>query len=321
VYDARAGRLKPRRLSDDADGMDPPEIPISRGPQVHGAPPPAVAQQHKAVPMDGAHGLSLPGASPAVGAPAHWPQTTAPRFQRFPVAKLRPAKVASALRRRWFEHWAPRVRLEHVPGLVDHGSAYGGWTLPARLIQPSWTCYLVGAGGDVSVDLELIRRYGVQVRSFDAVADFVESGRRDAADEPRFSAHHAAIALTDGPLRMQVSHDPQSQSVSAAQLYDSRRFVELPGRTLASLMAELGDEQIDLLKLDIEGSEYELLATLDLRALGVKVFSIQLHHTGSVRDARRLIARLREAGYDPVACRPVVKLTFVRRDLLNGSAA
>jgi hypothetical protein len=31
-------------------------------------------------------------------------------------------------------------------------------------------------------------------------------------------------------------------------------------------MAELGDERIDLLKIDIEGSAYELLPTLDLRA-------------------------------------------------------
>jgi hypothetical protein len=50
--------------------------------------------------------------------------------------------------------------------------------------------------------------------------------------------------------------------------------------------------------------------------MGVKVFAIQLHHTGSVRKARRLIADLRRSGYEPVACRPSVKLTFVRADLL-----
>jgi len=79
-------------------------------------------------------------------------------------------------------------------------------------------------------------------------------------------------------------------------------------------MAEPGDERIDLLKLDIEGSEYEVLPTLDLRALGVKVFATQLHHTGSVRDARELITRLRENGYEAVACRSAVKLTFARRE-------
>ena len=118
-------------------------------------------------------------------------------------------------------------------------------------------------------------------------------------------------------MRLQITHDASSQSVSAAGLYESSAFVEMPGRALASLMAELGDERIDLLKLDVEGAEYELLPAVDLRALGVKVFAVQLHHNGSVRGARALIDRLRADGYRPVACRPAVKLTFAREDLLR----
>ncbi len=230
--------------------------------------------------------------------------------------KLRPAKLRNALRRRWFEHQLPRTKLREAPGLIDLGSSYGGWTIPGEPVDPSWICYSVGAGGDISFDLELIRRYNATVRAIEAVAEYVESATRQAGDEPRFTARQAAIVTSDGPVRMQVTHDPQSRSVSSAGLYESRSFIELPGRTLPSLMAELGDERIDLLKLDIEGGEYDVLPTLDLRALGVKVFAVQLHHTGSVRDARALITRLRRDGYEPVACRPAVKLTFAHRDLL-----
>ncbi len=236
--------------------------------------------------------------------------------RRSVFAKLRPAKVSSAVRRRWFESQVPRLALREIPGIVDLGSSYGGWAVPGDPIQPSWICYLVGAGGDVSFDLDLVHRYGVTSRSFEAVEDYVVRAREQAGEEPRFSAHHAAIAAVDGPIRMQVTHDPGSLSVSAAKLYDSHRFIELPGRSLPSLMNEFGDAQIDLLKIDIEGSEYEVMPTIDLRALGVKVFAIQLHHTGSVGEARRLIAGLREQGYEPVACRTVVKLTFAHRDLL-----
>jgi FkbM family methyltransferase len=233
------------------------------------------------------------------------------------LALLRPAKIRTALRRRWFERRLSRLRLVEMDGLVDLGTAYGGWTVPGELIDSSWTCYLVGAGGDISVDLQLIGRYNVKAaRSFEAVGELVERAREAGASEPRFSAHHAAIATEDGPIRMQVTHDPQSQSVSAAGLYDSNNYIELPGRTLQSLMTELGDTKVDLLKLDIEGSEYVLLPTLNLNEIGVKVFAIQLHHTGTVREAHELINGLRRQGYEPVACRPVVKITFVRRDLL-----
>jgi FkbM family methyltransferase len=230
---------------------------------------------------------------------------------------LRPAKLRSALKRRWFERLANHLEKRHLPGMIELGSAYGSWIMPGDVIDPSWICYLVGAGGDVSVDLELVRRYGVTARAFDPVLDYVERARRDGRDEPRFSAHHAAIEPADGPIRMQVTHDAGSQSVSAANLYDSHSFIEVPGRSLPSLMSELGDERIDLLKLDIEGSEYELLPTLDLDGLGVKVFAVQLHHNGSVRAARRLMSALDEQGYDLVACCPVIKLTFLRRDLLE----
>jgi FkbM family methyltransferase len=206
--------------------------------------------------------------------------------------------------------------MHDAPGLIDLGSSYGGWTVPGELIQSSWVCYCVGAGGDVSFDLELIHRYGVKVRAFDAVADYVRRAAEQAGDEPRYFVRQAAIAVSDGPVRMQRTHDPQSRSVSPAGLYESGDFTALPGRTLASLMAELGDERVDLLKLDIEGGEYQVLPTIDLRALGVKIFATQLHHTGSVRDARSLILRLREGGYEPVACRAAVKITFADRDLL-----
>jgi len=233
------------------------------------------------------------------------------------VRKLRPSKVRNALRRRWFERQLSRLPLREIPGLVDLGTAYGGWIVPGGLIEPSWTCYAIGIGADISFDLELVERFGVTVRAFDAVAGYVENANRSAAGEPRFGARQAAIALVDGPVRMQRTHDPVSRSVSSAGLYESHDFEELPGRSLPSLMAELGDERLQLLKLDIEGGEYELVPQLDLPAMGVEVFAVQLHHTGSVRAARGLLATLGERGYEPVANRPAVKLTFVRRELLG----
>lgn len=230
-------------------------------------------------------------------------------------SKLHPQKIRSALRRRWFEHAVPRVPLTAAEGLTDVGSAYGGWTIPIDAVGADWTCYCVGVGGDITFDLALAAR-GATVRAIEPVAEYIEHAAEAAADQPLLTTHVAAITTHDGPLRMQVTHHAESRSVSSAGLYDTEDYVEVPGRTLASLMRELGDERIDLLKLDVEGAEYEILPTVDLRALGVRVFSTQLHHTGSVGQARALIDGLRQQGYVPVACRPVVKLTFLREEEL-----
>jgi FkbM family methyltransferase len=235
-----------------------------------------------------------------------------------PARKLRPAKMRNAVKRRLFERRMHRTRLEETAGVLQLGSPYGGWTMPEGVIESRWVCYSVGAGGDITFDVELIGMYGVRVRSIDAVAEYVESAREQASGDERFSAHQAAIGIVNGPVRLQCTHDEASRSVSPAGLYESERYIELPGRTLPSLMSELGDERIDLLKLDIEGGEYELLASLDLRALGTKVLAVQLHHTASVRHARKLIADLGRAGYEPVAMRPAVKITFLDRSLRKG---
>jgi FkbM family methyltransferase len=236
------------------------------------------------------------------------------------LRKLRPTKVRNAIRRRWFEWRMSRHSLRDAPGLEDLGSSPGGWTVPLGLVAPGWLCYSFGAGGDVSFDVALMQRSGVSVRSFDPVDRYVEAARREAGPGLPFSAHLVALAARDGPIQMQVTHHPNSEAMSSAGLFETSRYVQRPGRRLSTLMAELGDRRVDLLKMEIEGGEYEVVPALDLAAAGVSVMSMQLHHNGGVRRARRLIDTMRAKGYELVACRPAVKLTFVRRDLLDGAA-
>lgn len=234
------------------------------------------------------------------------------------AAKLRPAKIRNALRRRWFEREVPRrATFTPMPGVVDVGSAYGAWMIPVDLVTGAWTCWSIGAGGDITFDLALLDR-GARVRSFEPAPEYVEYVRGIAGDRERFTVQQVAIAAEDGPIRLQVTAHEGSRSVSSAGLYDAgTSSVEVPGRTIPSLQAELGDARIDLLKVDVEGAEYDLVPDLDLRALGVAVFSLQVHHNGSVADALALIAAIEAQGYALVACRPVVKLTFVREDLVT----
>jgi FkbM family methyltransferase len=230
------------------------------------------------------------------------------------VKKLRPAKVRTALRRRWFEYRLQRLKLEPIDGLEQLGTDYGGWIVPTGAIGEGWTCYCVGAGGDITVDAELIQRCRATVRCFEPDEEYAQRARAHGAKFPGFSCHQVAVAANDGPVRMQRTHIPNSRSLSPADLYDTHDYVEVQGRTLESLMRELGDHEVQLLKLDIEGGEYDVVPKLDLRGMGTRVFSTQLHHTGSVREARQLIAHVCAQGFRLVANLPAVKLTFVRDD-------
>ncbi len=126
--------------------------------------------------------------------------------------------------------------------LVELGDEWGGWVVPDDVVDETWVCYCVGAGSDVSFDLALIERYGAHVRCIDPLSVFGEQALAQAGSEPRFSFHEAALAAVDGPLRMYGAEDPDSGSLSAVNLYGTEGTRTVPGRTLPSLMEELGDE-------------------------------------------------------------------------------
>ena len=105
--------------------------------------------------------------------------------------------------------------------------------------------------------------------------------------------------------------------MSGAGLFDTHQWDEFPGRSIPSLMEEFADERVDLLKMDTEGTEYEILPALDLQGLGVKVLAVCLHHNGSVSRARSLVAHLGSLGYQPVAVRPALKMTFAHQGVLG----
>jgi FkbM family methyltransferase len=221
--------------------------------------------------------------------------------------------VRSAVRRRTFLAAVGRfpLRTSETP-LLHVGTGYGGWLIP-DVVDETWTCYCVGMGGDLSLEEYLLGR-GALVRSVDPVEHFVDEGVQAFRGQGRFSAHHAAIAKADGTIEMQPHHEAASGSLSGANLYDrtDKPLTTVRAITLPSLLGETADDRIDLLKLDIEGLEYEVVPTIDFQALGIRVFSVQLHHNGSIRDARRLVKLVEAQGLRYVAQRRAAKLTFLR---------
>lgn len=232
------------------------------------------------------------------------------RFKRV----ARPSRLLATLGRRWFEWRMDRVSVEPYSPLIHLGDEWGGgWVVPDGLIDASWTCYCVGAGSDVGFDLALIERYGARVRCVDPFHVFREQAEAKAGGDPRFTFHEVALAAQDGPLAMFGAEDPESGSLSAANLYETDRLVTKPGKTLTTLMADLGDKRVDLLKLDIEGSEYEVVPELDLRALGVRVFCVELHASRPVSAAHELIDEIFSQGYTLVHRHHPASFTFVQQ--------
>ncbi|HEY8002303.1 MAG: FkbM family methyltransferase [Vicinamibacteria bacterium] len=202
--------------------------------------------------------------------------------------------------------FSPGRRFARAVGPLDEidtvrlGTDYGGWTIAEHVLGPESVCYCAGVGDDISFDLALIERYGCDVHAFDPTPASIRHVERTAADQPAFKFHPWAVWSTDGTLRLWAP-DYGDANFSAGNRHSSDESFDAPCRSLPSLMAELGHTHLDLLKIDVEGAEYELIETIIGLEPSVSIFCVEFHKEPGIERMTSCVARLRQAGYRPIA--------------------
>jgi FkbM family methyltransferase len=224
---------------------------------------------------------------------------------------LRPVKWRNAARRRVFRHRLSRaVQPQGGVPTTYLGTDFGGWPVPLHALDAHAVAYSVGAGGDVSFDVELLRRTGCEVHSFDPT---LGAARHVAqVGEPRLAFHRLAIWTYDGEVEMFEAANPDNMALSIPNLQNTRTSLTVPCRTIETIRRELGHEHIDLIKLTVDGGEYELVPTLDLDQWGTRVLVVAFQHNEPAAHALELIERLGARGYEPVARKGPNGFTFYR---------
>lgn len=178
-------------------------------------------------------------------------------------------------------------RTQTLRPLEKFGSEYGGYFIDPSLIPPNPIIYSAGVGEDVSFDLALIERFGCTVHAFDPtpkVKSWIE--RRSLPAE--FVFQPIGVADFDGSADFYLPPraDFISHSLVQAQQY-SDRSIRVAVAKLSTIMHSKGHRRIDLLKMDIEGAEYSVVA--DLVREGIEVAQIvgEFHHRLAGFGARK----------------------------------
>ncbi len=185
-----------------------------------------------------------------------------------------------------------------------HGSSYGGWAvLPASLTSNS-IVYSFGLGRDISFDLSVIAKYGCRVFGFDPTPKSLEWLRR-TEHSPLFSAEGIALSNRNGSLRLFHPPEGTADDVSASALSSGeslRPYFDAECSTLGTLMKKYSQGRCDYLKLDIEGSEYEVLDEASESGVlrNVRQLAVEFHHwmlEGGCASTNRSVERLRADGF------------------------
>lgn len=188
----------------------------------------------------------------------------------------------------------PDIRLDYSV----LGSWYGGWGLPNGVLDSGSIVYGFGVGEDVSFDLALIAQIGCTVHAFDPtpIAQLWVSKQKFPKE---FCFHAVGVAAVDGEEKFYVPHHAHSFSRSPIPGRELSS-ISCPVRRLGSLMAQLGHERIDLLKMDIEGFEYTVINEFLDRGIRPTILNVEFHHRSYgilAQQTRDAVKRLRGAGY------------------------
>jgi FkbM family methyltransferase len=181
-----------------------------------------------------------------------------------------------------------------------YGTEYGAWSICPRGLGRDSVVYSAGIGTDISFDLALIEHYGVRVLAFDptpASIAWLEAQRLP----DRFTWQQVGLAAYDGRATFFPPDNPEYIShtmLPRAEAGDRAIHVEV--RRVTTLMQELGHQRRDVLKMDIEGAEYDVVADILGSGIDIGQLLIEFHHRFSdvgIERTRQTVTALNAAGY------------------------
>lgn len=150
------------------------------------------------------------------------------------------------------------------------GTEYGGFYLPGSFEIENAVVYSFGIGEDLSFS-EAVIEGGGTVYAFDPTPKAIEYvEHHQLFSHPNF--HFFSYGLSDEDKKelfyLPVRDDWVSASVISHQCVNKANAIEVEMKTLRTIMSELGHTHVDVLKMDIEGSEFKVVENIMNRDMG-----------------------------------------------------
>lgn len=202
-------------------------------------------------------------------------------------------KVYESIKFRDYKNNLTNCQIEYL------GSDYGGWAFSPENINDQSVVYSFGIGEDISWDEALIKQNNVTVHGFDPTPRAIEFAKNKNID--KFVIHQIGIASSNGFMDFFSPKNPNHVSHSlVAKNNNSDEAIKVKVETIDAIMDELGHKNIDILKMDIEGSEYEVIADMLNKNIYPDQLLIEFHHRFkpfNIDDTIEIINKLIDHSY------------------------
>src|ERR1035437_456233 len=237
-----------------------------------------------------------------------------------------------------------KIKFKHID-IERIGTTYGGWSIPVNLLNSDSVCYLAGAGEDISFDVGIVKKFNCKVYILDptsrAYSHFnllIQNTQKgvntvinnetdqwynlipDNIDKLNF----LKIGLWSGSGEIKFFEPQNSSHVShsALNLQNTQKYFIGKVKKLSELMKELNHDYLDLLKIDIEGAEYEVIKSIIQDKIQIKVICVEFDEANHPLDNKFLLRInnslkvLFRAGYRIIDYDNKHNYTLIRKDII-----
>jgi FkbM family methyltransferase len=197
--------------------------------------------------------------------------------------------------------YEPNIPIQLVIPMEYHGNQYCGWRVPNGVLSSHSVIVDVGLGEDISFSTSLIDRYQCNVHGFDPTPrsiDYVES-----LSYPKFTLHKVGVAANSGRAAFYLPNNELHVSGSLTHPnHTGLHQIEVELITIDDVFKSIGCNRINLLKIDIEGAEYDLLMgeCFERHASNIDTLCIEFHHrwpNHGIKATEQVVNQLKKLGF------------------------
>ena len=163
------------------------------------------------------------------------------------------------------------------------GSVYGGWSIVSNKINKNSIIYSFGVGVDTSFDELLIENFD-KIFAFDPTPESINYVKYNL-NTKNFIFNSYGLSSFNKKLKFYAPLDPTHVSYSSISINQSSdNYIYAQFHTLEKICKKLNHNHIDLLKLDIEGDEYDVVDQILNSRLRPTQLLIEFHPSKKVRS-------------------------------------
>lgn len=161
-----------------------------------------------------------------------------------------------------------------------YGNNYGGFYVSPKFINEHSIIYSFGIGEDISFDEALIKEYKCTIFGFDPTPKSIKWIKERVQVTPsRFNFYEYGIANESGTVDffLPKNTDHVSGSFVTQNNVSARQIIKVEMKSLVDIVKLLGHKRIDVLKMDIEGAEYQVLEGILKTPVEISQVLVEFH--------------------------------------------